>query len=81
MTEKKLGTKYECPSCSVKYYDFGRQEPTCPKCGIPYHQGKEEAKAATKAKATKVKSKVEKPAKAEATKTKAEEPASGEEEE
>ncbi len=28
-----LGTKYECFSCGVKFYDFGRPVPICPKCG------------------------------------------------
>jgi hypothetical protein len=28
-----LGTKYECYSCGAKFYDMGRPEPTCPKCG------------------------------------------------
>jgi len=28
-----LGNKYECYSCGAKFYDLGRAEPTCPKCG------------------------------------------------
>ena len=28
-----LGTKYECFSCGSKFYDLGKPEPICPKCG------------------------------------------------
>lgn len=33
MPELKLGTKYECYSCGTKFYDLGKSEPVCPKCG------------------------------------------------
>lgn len=33
MPELKLGTKHECYSCGTKFYDLGKAEPTCPKCG------------------------------------------------
>lgn len=33
MPELKLGTKHECFSCSTKFYDFGKSEVLCPKCG------------------------------------------------
>jgi hypothetical protein len=33
MPELKLGIKYECYSCSTKFYDLGKSSPTCPKCG------------------------------------------------
>ena len=33
MPELKLGTKYECYNCGTKFYDLGKSEPTCPKCG------------------------------------------------
>jgi uncharacterized protein (TIGR02300 family) len=33
MPELKLGTKYECYNCSTKFYDLGKSEPLCPKCG------------------------------------------------
>ncbi len=32
-TATELGTKHECPNCSAKYYDMGKSDPTCPKCG------------------------------------------------
>jgi hypothetical protein len=28
-----LGGRWECYSCGSKFYDLGRPEPTCPKCG------------------------------------------------
>ncbi|HRC85248.1 MAG TPA: FYDLN acid domain-containing protein [Thermoanaerobaculia bacterium] len=30
----ELGKKFECTSCSTKFYDLGRPEPICPKCGF-----------------------------------------------
>jgi|SRR5580693_3929678 uncharacterized protein (TIGR02300 family) len=33
MPELKLGTKYECFNCGTKFYDLGKAEPVCPKCG------------------------------------------------
>lgn len=33
MPEPKLGTKYDCYSCGTKFYDLGKPEPICPKCG------------------------------------------------
>lgn len=33
MPELKLGTKHECFSCGTKFYDLGKPEPLCPKCG------------------------------------------------
>ena len=29
-----LGTKHECSSCGSKFYDLGKDEPICPKCGL-----------------------------------------------
>jgi hypothetical protein len=28
-----LGKKYTCYSCHTKFYDMGKPEPLCPKCG------------------------------------------------
>ena len=28
-----LGTKYECEECGTKFYDLGKAEAICPKCG------------------------------------------------
>lgn len=33
MPELKLGTKYDCYNCGTKFYDLGKSEPLCPKCG------------------------------------------------
>jgi uncharacterized protein (TIGR02300 family) len=33
MPELKLGTKHECFSCGTKFYDLGKPEVLCPKCG------------------------------------------------
>jgi len=29
----ELGTKHECFSCHAKFYDLGRSEAICPRCG------------------------------------------------
>ena len=29
----ELGKKYECAECGTKFYDLGKAEPICPKCG------------------------------------------------
>jgi len=31
--KSKLGTRYECFECGMKFYDLNRPEPLCPKCG------------------------------------------------
>jgi uncharacterized protein (TIGR02300 family) len=33
MPELKLGSKFACFSCGTKFYDLGKAEPVCPKCG------------------------------------------------
>ena len=33
MPELKLGTKFDCYNCGTKFYDLGKPEPICPKCG------------------------------------------------
>ncbi len=44
-----LGKKHECPSCGAKFYDLGRPEVVCPKCGAnPSADEEEEAKAPAK---------------------------------
>ena len=35
-----LGTKWKCFECETKFYDFGRPEPICPKCGADQRQAK-----------------------------------------
>ncbi len=29
----ELGRKHNCGNCGTKFYDFGKPEPVCPKCG------------------------------------------------
>ena len=29
----KFGQKFLCPECNCKFYDLGRPNPVCPKCG------------------------------------------------
>lgn len=33
-----LGKKFECFSCGTKFYDLGKPEPLCPKCGANQKQ-------------------------------------------
>ena len=33
MTRVELGRKHVCAECGAKFYDMGKEEPTCPKCG------------------------------------------------
>jgi uncharacterized protein (TIGR02300 family) len=33
MPELKLGNKFECFHCGTKFYDLGKSDPVCPKCG------------------------------------------------
>jgi len=45
-----LGTKHECTSCSTKFYDLGKAEPICPKCGLNQLAEEEEEPAKKPAK-------------------------------
>jgi hypothetical protein len=29
----ELGKKYECAECGAKFYDLGKADPACPRCG------------------------------------------------
>lgn len=31
--KSKLGTRFTCFECGLKFYDLNRPEPLCPKCG------------------------------------------------
>jgi uncharacterized protein (TIGR02300 family) len=35
-TKAQRGTKRECLSCSVRFYDLGRESIVCPACGTAY---------------------------------------------
>ena len=45
----ELGTKHECFSCGAKFYDFGRPQAICPKCGANQADGKAASPAADSA--------------------------------
>lgn len=30
----ELGQKHECAKCGAKYYDLGKADAECPKCGV-----------------------------------------------
>ena len=36
-----LGRKYTCYSCHTKFYDLGKPEPICPKCGADQRDAEE----------------------------------------
>jgi hypothetical protein len=38
-----LGTKHECSSCGTKFYDLGRSELVCPRCGTDQKELAEDA--------------------------------------
>jgi uncharacterized protein (TIGR02300 family) len=42
----ELGNKYECYSCGAKFYDLGKPQPICPKCGANQKDAAAAAKAA-----------------------------------
>lgn len=45
-----LGNRYDCYNCGAKFYDLGRPEPLCPKCGANQKDAKRpEAAAETSA--------------------------------
>ena len=46
MPELKLGTKFDCYNCGTKFYDLGKPDAICPKCGADQ---KDSARAETPA--------------------------------
>ena len=46
-----LGKKWICFSCLTKFYDFGKPEALCPKCGANQKEAPIKAKAVKKEKA------------------------------
>lgn len=47
MAELKLGTKFECFRCGTKFYDLGKSDPRCPKCGADQREATGADQAAT----------------------------------
>jgi len=41
----ELGTKYKCVECDARFYDLGKPEPVCPKCGTNQREFLEQQKA------------------------------------
>jgi uncharacterized protein (TIGR02300 family) len=37
-----LGKKHECSECGAKFYDLGKPDPVCPRCGTAVSDGEEE---------------------------------------
>ncbi len=46
MPDVNLGTKHECYACGVKFYDLGKPDPVCPKCGANQNEARETEHAA-----------------------------------
>ncbi|HUP65257.1 MAG TPA: FYDLN acid domain-containing protein [Thermoanaerobaculia bacterium] len=40
-----LGKKYDCYSCHTKFYDLGKPDPLCPKCGANQKDAEDSAPA------------------------------------
>lgn len=64
----ELGKKHECPECGTKFYDLGKSDPLCPKCGFDPSSAEASPDAAKKGK--KAASKKTAKAKKKATKKK-----------
>jgi len=41
----ELGKKYECAECGAKFYDLGKAEPACPRCGTSARETSEKRPA------------------------------------
>jgi uncharacterized protein (TIGR02300 family) len=62
MPEIKLGNKFECYNCGTKFYDLGKSEALCPKCGADQKNAQQaESPAATQASRRRRKAEVVKP--------------------
>jgi len=48
MRKKKLGNKYVCFQCGCKFYDLGRSQPICPKCGADQTEAKKKPAVTTR---------------------------------
>lgn len=46
-----LGKKWNCFGCGAKFYDFGKPDPLCPKCGANQKEAPAKPKATKKEKA------------------------------
>ena len=41
----ELGKKFECAECGAKFYDLGKAEPACPRCGTSARETSEKRPA------------------------------------
>ncbi len=48
--KERLGTKWTCYSCGIKFYDLKKPEPTCPKCQADQRESPAPEKKPTRAK-------------------------------
>ncbi len=53
--KERLGTKWTCYSCGIRFYDLKRPEPTCPKCQADQRESPVFDKKPTRARATRKK--------------------------
>lgn len=60
MAELNLGTKFECYNCGTRFYDLGKSEPVCPKCGAN-QKDSDRGESSSAAASTRRKRKVEPP--------------------
>jgi len=61
MPELKLGTKHACYNCGTKFYDLGKSEALCPKCGANQKDGAHSEPAAGQASRRRRKAEIVKP--------------------
>ena len=45
----ELGNKFECFSCGAKFYDLGKPDPVCPKCGANQKDARKQEQATEQA--------------------------------
>jgi uncharacterized protein (TIGR02300 family) len=70
MPELKLGNKFECFNCGTRFYDLGRPEAICPKCGADQKNAQQaESPAASQATRRRRKAEVAKPIEVEEEET------------
>ncbi len=70
--KERLGTKWTCYSCGIRFYDLKKPEPTCPKCQADQRESPSLEKKPTRTRATKKKTaRKKKTAKAKKTKVSA----------
>lgn len=59
MARADLGRKHSCASCGAKFYDLGREPPTCPACGAVVQAAEEGSRSKRPAPVLRVAAEVE----------------------